>query len=366
MKLLKPCGVRLVVAIPLTLFIFTLSSGFLVMKLAQLSPRLSSADQLMIAVWLISFSLLALGTGAILAYAIVKPINSIVRRTRDLIGEVPPSEEGDNEIESLKNAFEKLMSSLQDKLSRDERAQAERIRDGIRRVEHLASLGLLSLGLAHEIRNPLGYLRGLVELIDRDLDEGDRRKTYTKVIVRGIDRLNELVEKLLALSKLSEVELEPVALEEVLDDSLAPLRDKLSSKGLQLSWDRGSGCVVQGDRVKLRHLFSNLLDNAIEATPEGGAIEIRVERSGPSIKVSIRNTGSYIPPEERERIFEPFYTKREGGTGLGLFIARQIALAHSGEISVESDPQLGTAFTVELPASGGEGDAGQNTHRGGR
>ena len=360
MKFPRLGGVRLVVAIPFTLLIFSLASGFLAIRLVQLYiPSVDPGKLLSLSIWIISFSTLALLAGAMLAYAIVKPIRNIVEKAEETVGEEVRLE-GGNEIESLKIAFEKLMASLRDRLSHDEREQADRIRDKIRRVEHLTNLGLLSLGLAHEIRNPLGYLRGLVELMDRELEEGDQRKRYTEVIIQGIDRLDRLVEKLLTLARLDQIELEPVPVEEVLGDSLSILSEKLSSKRIELSWDQDGRHDVPADRVKLRHLFLNLLDNAVEATPEGGRIEIRVEPTDTTVKVHIRNTGSYIPPEERERIFEPFYTKRKGGTGLGLFIARQIALAHSGDITVDSDPQLGTTFTVELPASkgGGEGDAG--------
>lgn len=345
-------GARLVLIIPFLLLMFSLASGFLVLRLAFIYvPSIISHGAVYISTWALMISAVALGTGIILALAIVRPINRILERAEGAISryETPlQGIEGRTEIDSLGNMFDRLISSLDSRITSVERPQVELIRDRMNRVEYLATMGAFSLGLAHEIRNPLGYLRGLAELIDEDLSSS-KRTEYVDTVIKGIDRLNSLTEELLTLARIAQMEIVPVKVEEVLKEAIAMSADNFLWKKIHVHQNYDSNLQgVYGSHEKLIQVFSNILINAFEATPEGGTITISTESGGASALVHIKNTGSYITPDEREKLFQPFFTKKKDGIGLGLFITKQIVSALSGTIKVESDPQTGTTFSVEL------------------
>jgi signal transduction histidine kinase len=165
-----------------------------------------------------------------------------------------------------------------------------------------------------------------------------------------VDRQNRLVENLLTLSQPEPETWQAVSLSEALDELVAMLpRDG------RLILERGDPDAVPpvwGDPFRLAEVFTNLIENALEASPESGTVRVRVESLGDEhVRVLIENSGAGIPPEMRERIFHPFFTTKARGTGLGLPIARQIVEAHRGTLTVESDGVSETTFIVELPTT---------------
>lgn len=236
-------------------------------------------------------------------------------------------------------------------------ADLNRLREQVRRTDQLASLGRLAAGVAHEIRNPLGALHGLVELIQEDLASEDPKRQYTVRILRTIDQLNTLVENLLELSQ------PPVALKESCDvrdiarDAVQLCTFESQDRRVFLREDYEAGTTAMlADRETLSRAVINILRNAFQATPEDGTVSVSVQErpaaagaQAPQVVVTIANTGSYISMEDRRKLFSPFFTTKPNGTGLGLAIAHQIVSAHSGQIEVESDPEAGTAFRIVLP-----------------
>jgi signal transduction histidine kinase len=227
--------------------------------------------------------------------------------------------------------------------------EKRRIREEIRKADQLALLGGMAARVAHEIRTPLATIRGLVELLQADVPEGDSRAEYITRMIQAVDRQDQIVEKLLTLSRPEPDTWQPVGLGELLADVLRMLpvdprlRAPAPASGLPPVW---------GDPVRLGEVFTNLIRNALEAIPPTGVVEVTVSTAPRErLRVIVRNTGTGIPLELRERIFQPFYTTKQRGTGLGLAISRQIVEAHRGTLTVLSDGSTETSFVVEMPTT---------------
>jgi signal transduction histidine kinase len=228
--------------------------------------------------------------------------------------------------------------------------EKRRIREEIRRADQLAFLGGLAARVAHEIRTPLATVRGLVELLEADLERDDRRRAYIERILLGMDRQDRLVEDLLTLSHPEPESWQPVSLPSLANE----LPEAFPGEGrLRISvLEPAAVPLVAGDSFRLSEVLTNLVRNALEATPADETVEVRVTPNGDeAVRLSVRNTGVGIPPEIREKIFQPFFTTKPRGTGLGLAIARQIVEAHGGTIRVDSDGSSTTEFIIDLPAA---------------
>lgn len=240
------------------------------------------------------------------------------------------------------------------------------IRNHLQKTEQLATLGTLASGVAHEVRNPLGSLRGLTELISEDLPAGDRKKVYTESMLKEVDRLNHLVEDILNFAQNPMSRVEPADISQVLSRTISLARYNFPEKEVEIKEDYQPGLpLIPADSERLTQAFLNLLNNAFEATPEGGEIDVRSQKSEvrgqgsgdrrpatDSIVITISDSGPGIPSDILERVFDPFYTTKEKGTGLGLFITQNIIIAHGGSVKVESMPRQGASFKVVLPVTG--------------
>lgn len=237
-------------------------------------------------------------------------------------------------------------------------AELNALRERMRRAQHLASLGKLAAGVAHEVRNPLASLRGLVELIEEDLPANDPKRRYTQTILHSIDDLDHLVEEMLTFANPAELDLAPCDLNAVVRDAVnfAASADSHGRVSLHQRYDPNLPRIL-ADRERLLRATLNVVRNAFDATPQGGHVEITTESRHSlaggvhktTILIRCRNSGSYIPPDKRQMIFTPFYTTKKTGTGLGLPIAHEIVHAHGGHITVSSDHHTGTTFEIELP-----------------
>ncbi|HBA90009.1 MAG TPA: PAS domain-containing sensor histidine kinase [Geobacter sp.] len=232
----------------------------------------------------------------------------------------------------------------------------------VRQADRLSSLGALAAGLAHEIKNPLGGIKGAAQLLEREFPENEELREYVRVMLKEVQRVNLIVEELLALAAPGRLKLGKVNLHRVLSDIL--LLQKNASEGvdiyLQQYFDPSIPPIL-GDESLLTQLFLNLIKNAMEAVGTGGVVKVtsrvmsdysmtqKGERRARMVAIDISDSGPGIPDDVLENMFMPFFTTKSQGTGLGLAICQKIVSEHRGMIRVDSDPARGTVFTVMLP-----------------
>jgi signal transduction histidine kinase len=222
--------------------------------------------------------------------------------------------------------------------------------DSLRRAERLSALGRLSADLVHEIRNPLSVIANSLELAGRiTVDAGVRAEmmTYMK---EEISRLNEMVTHFLEFARSRPPALDTMAAERVMDNICKILSDFVASGDVKtVCTSQPFTCSVAVDLGQIREVIVNLVLNATEAMPLPGVIEVSAAQQGGHFVVSVKDEGTGIPEEKLARIFEPFYTTKIEGTGLGLPIVQQIMQQHGGRIEVKRNADRGMTFSLYFP-----------------
>jgi signal transduction histidine kinase len=219
------------------------------------------------------------------------------------------------------------------------------------RSEKLAALGQLAAGIAHEIRNPLTSINILIHsMTDNLLDESVHREDL-KVIEEEINRINEIVDQFLRFAKPAPPLLKKAEVLPIFEETLQLLRPQIEKQRIAVQKEFEILPPILMDREQMRQVILNLLLNAVQAMPKRGHLILKgqISENGRFIKLSIRDSGVGIPGEEMGKLFDPFFSTKEGGIGLGLSIAHRIIDQHHGKIEVESAPGKGTLFTVWLP-----------------
>ena len=233
----------------------------------------------------------------------------------------------------------------------------KRSKSYIRRADRLASLGTLTAGLAHEIRNPLVAIKTLTQLLSERLDDEEFRTQFLKIASGEVDRISSLVTELLNFARPSDPKLELEDINTILDGMILLVSTETKKKRIEVIKNYSSDFPpVQIDREQIKQVFLNILINAIEATPENGKIFIKTltfTKPGgePYAQIEFTDTGSGISEEYLEDIFNPFFTTKTTGSGLGLSISNQIIQDHKGYINVESQLHKGTSFFINLPVN---------------
>jgi two-component system sensor histidine kinase PilS (NtrC family) len=230
--------------------------------------------------------------------------------------------------------------------------------DQVRMKERLATVGSLAAGIAHEIRNPLASLSGSIQVLQGELDLHGDNKQLMDIVVRETDRLNTIIMEFLEYARLKNAQNDHIDLSPVLDETIMLLKNCKDFTGdIRITHQVDPHVVIKGDSQRLRQVFWNLLINACQAMPQGGEIMVTA-RPFPDVnedtdwcEITIADTGQGITREDRDKIFNPFYTTKTGGTGLGLAIVYRIIEDHRGTITVDSVPGKGTQFSIRLPIS---------------
>ncbi len=220
-----------------------------------------------------------------------------------------------------------------------------------RRADHLAAIGELSAGMAHEIRNPLASIRGSVEVLRTSLELDGEERTLMDLILKETDHLNKIVHHFLEFSRLRPLQKLEVDLLTTINDVVELMHQHpMNTSNLTIHWTHRNGPVlVQMDPNQMKQVFLNIGINALQAMNGIGELWITVAETDQVVQVEFRDTGPGIDRDSLDAVFEPFYTKREGGIGLGLSVARSIVDSHGGEITVQSEMGEGCVFTVSIP-----------------
>lgn len=221
--------------------------------------------------------------------------------------------------------------------------------------ERLASVGEFAAGMAHEIRNPLTSIRGFMQLLRQRLVDGQMKveTRYADYVLEEIDRANHVVTSFLNLAKPKDETWLLVNVNELLAKMLQLMESQAMLKGVYMTWQFAPNIpLIKGKPEALVQIFLNIATNALQATPKGGSIHILTRKQGGNILVSVQDSGVGMSLEVQSRIFNPFYSTKEGGTGLGLALCQRIIEEHRGEIHVESTIGVGSCFTICLPIAG--------------
>lgn len=217
------------------------------------------------------------------------------------------------------------------------------------RASRLSALGELSAGLAHEIRNPLGSIRGTAEIVKDPTTAPSQREEFAEILVREVDRLNQVVSNFLRFAKPAPVGRQAININQVVEELLEFSAAEYRRQRVEVSFERGALPAIPADADQLKQVILNILLNAVQALPAGGVVHVSTIPGEDCVVVQIADNGPGIDPDVLPRIFNPFYTTRHDGSGLGLAISQRIVQAHGGQIEVRSRPGEGALFKIQLP-----------------
>jgi len=250
-----------------------------------------------------------------------------------------------------------LVSKSNERIGRlllfDDVTQRERMEEQMSQTEKLTSLGLLAAGVAHEVNTPLAVISNYIQMLAKQMPEGDPRQSIIEKIVKQTFRASEIVNNLLNFSRTGAPETADIDVNRVVEETLSLVAHPLKASHIQVMKQLGEPLpAVRGSANKLQQVFLNLFLNARDAMPGGGMLEVRTAAHNGSVEIEVADTGGGIAREHIHRIFDPFFTTKASGrgTGLGLSVSYGIIKEHAGKIDVRSTPGKGTSFHVEFPA----------------
>jgi signal transduction histidine kinase len=289
--------------------------------------------------------LLVSACGFLLALLLTRWITIPIERLADAADSVARGEldrrveqDGPDEIRRLGVAFNTMTRSLQRTLRR------------ISQQEAAAAIGSFAASLAHEVRNPLSAVRLDLERAREEVTGGERVATLLDRALQQIDRLDATVSGSLRIARSGNVPLTPLDIRDPISAAVAAAQPHFAERGARLDQKLPpDALMVHGNGAALEQLLLNLLLNAAAALPARGSAAVSARLLDDVVEITVRDDGRGIPPEELERVFDPFYTTREEGTGLGLTIVRRIADAHGAELCIESEPGKGTTIRLGMP-----------------
>jgi signal transduction histidine kinase len=233
-------------------------------------------------------------------------------------------------------------------------AEISRLRREVAASEHLAAVGRLAGSVAHEVRNPLSAVRGLVQYLAKGEEPGSKKAEHAAAAVSEVDRLERVVSSLLEYTRPREPRLVELDLEDSIRSALNLMSDDPRASGVDIHLNVEPDLPhAQADPDQIRQVLVNLVVNALEALNGRGALDIAVRVAESGIEVEVTDDGPGLPDGDPEQVFDPFFSARERGTGMGLAIARRIIRSHGGELSARNDPDGGACFVFNLSAGGG-------------
>lgn len=218
----------------------------------------------------------------------------------------------------------------------------------LQQADKLASLGTIAAGMAHEIKNPLAAIKGLTQVLPENLKDREFIRDYAEVVPRQLDRINKLVDDLLAFGRPAKMIFREQDLARLLSDTFKLLAKECQQKGIKVRLEL-IPALIEADAGHLGQAILNVSLNAIQAMPDGGELAVRLSGGGETVTIEIADTGEGIVPEKLPHVFDPFFTTKGTGTGMGLAVTYRIIKDHGGEITADSRLGEGTTFKICLP-----------------
>jgi len=266
-------------------------------------------------------------------------VRAIEMRNRELV----------NEQKKLLDEIERWNRELEQRVEQ-KTMELEHAHHEILLTEKLASLGHLSAGMAHEIRNPLNSISLFAQVLTSELKNEPEMKSYSEKILNEVERIDAILVKLLSTSKRANFQLRSIRLADVIDASLKPFLAQIQAQNVKLTKTLQENTPsILADADELGQVFSNLFANALFEMKQGGSLSVTLECDDSKALVTVSDTGDGIPEEHMNKIFDPFFTTKERGTGFGLSVVLRIVKTYSGRIHVKSQPGQGTTFQIWLP-----------------
>jgi signal transduction histidine kinase len=328
---------------------FVLLNGLLLFLMATISLRDPERHQVLIVA----------GTGAVaicaavmiaLAYFIQRPMVELQEKiARVGLGDLDVSvnfAKRNDEIGDLGRNFNRMVQQL-----RESREEIDLLhRNQMSRAEHLATLGELATGLAHEIRNPLAGIAGVIEIVGRDLPASSPARAVIKDVRLEVAQINRILTDLLQTARPHPPEVRPTDLNTTVEHAVMLARQHVLSKPVHIELQKDPQLPdVEHDSDQIHRVLLNLLLNSVQAIDGVGTVRVVIAARKDKALISVTDSGRGISQEHLPFIFRPFYTTKGNGTGLGLSLARRIVEDHRGSIEVESEVGRGTEFLITLP-----------------
>jgi signal transduction histidine kinase len=274
---------------------------------------------------------------------ITKPISKLTIFAKNFVSsgiQSKPPEGGPVEIKEMTAAFTTMIANL------------EKSQENLTRAAKLAVVGEMAAAMSHEVRTPLGIIRSSAQVLMREPQLTKEGREVCGFVVSETERLNKLVSTLIDAAKPRTLDLKPNDIIELVKHAIALLQAEAVKKNIQLHFEASTvlnKLILNVDAEQMTQVLLNLLLNAIQILPEGGQVWVAIRNMQSHIQISVADDGVGIPEEKRNHVFDPFFSQRAGGIGLGLAIVRQIVYSHFGEIFVQESPQHGAEFIIRLP-----------------
>lgn len=278
-----------------------------------------------------------------------QPIHKLAKAARKVAeGDLTQTMEvrGRDEIGELTESFNEMVKGLNERRELEER---------LRRSEHLSKIGQLASGIAHEVRNPLNLINLSIDHIKVRYAPPDpkEREEFVNIlsnIKSDIHRLNGLINNFLDYGKPLRMDIHPIHLNDIMEDVISLACEKLTEQGIVVDKRLTTALpTVPVDRQQIKACILNILLNSIQAMPQGGRIIVETALDGASASMTVTDTGPGIPPENLREIFEPYFTTKDTGIGLGLAVTKRVIEEHGGTIEIMSGPEEGTIARIKLP-----------------
>jgi two-component system sensor histidine kinase HydH len=229
-----------------------------------------------------------------------------------------------------------------------------RLEQELLKMDKLATVGELTSGIAHEIRNPLAGIKTTAQALKEEIPENDTRSAYISRIIIEVDRLNKLLLSFFDFARPKKLNVRPCDLKKTIEDTVFMVREAARSNHVRIMEFYPPGEVrIKADPDMVQQVLMNVFINAVQSMPSGGSMEVHLREQGANVEISVSDTGKGIPENIRSRIFDPFFTTKPKGIGLGLSISYRLVKMHSGNITFSSSPE-GTLFTISLPKEAGK------------